>query len=113
MSSCPELWDDLNLTELVHRAREENLNAHHGLGREILIEIIEGVEYDLPDRPVDKTRLHVMAFINERWDQVRPFVRCPAVSRHPRACFQCSDIQAAKCAFTNHTIIFPNNNEEE
>ena len=97
--------DELNITELLQLAQEENPNAHRGVSRDILVRIINGEEISLPPRKVDKTRLQIMEYINTYWAQVKPLVQgCPARTQDPRACFQCSDVQVVECALTNPQI---------
>ncbi len=94
-------YEELNHTELVALAAEFNPNAHHGLPRSWLIQIIEGEDIELPERLIHKKRLRVMGYINEHWDAVSYQISCPARSQDPYACFGCSDLQAASCVLTN------------
>ncbi len=98
--------DNLNLSELTLLAQETNPDAHRGLDREMLLALAMGEEVDLPPRTVDKVRLRIMEFVNDHWEQVKPLIACPARSRDPRACFNCTDIQAVECALTNQKKIF-------
>jgi hypothetical protein len=103
--------DELNTSELLLLAQEHNLNVHRGLDRAVLYAIILGEDVDLPERRVDKYRLRIMGFINEHWKQVEPLVRgCPAGTRDPRACFQCTDVQVVECMMTNAQF-FPSKKE--
>lgn len=97
--------DDLNTSELVLLAQEENPSAHRGLGRDVLVRIIHGEEIDLPTRPVDASRRVVGLYIIEHWTQVEPLLTCPAKKQNPRACFHCTDIQAVECALWNKSTI--------
>jgi hypothetical protein len=102
-----ELLDEVNLSELVLLAQNEDPEAHRGLGRSHLKSIILGdEEEELPLRTINKVRLRIMEFVNTHWLQVRPFVQCPAKTRDPRACFQCTDHQAVECAMSNKDDIF-------
>jgi hypothetical protein len=98
---------EYNRTELFLKAQEQNPNVRHNTSREQLIAIATGeLQVDLPPRPVDKTRLVIMEFINAHWDQVKAIIACPARSQDPRACFSCTDIQIAECALKNRDIIY-------
>lgn len=104
-----DLLDELNQSELLILAQEHNPNVHRGLTRETLYAIISGEEVEVPDRHVDRVRLKIMEFIDAHFEQVEPIVQaCPAKTRDPRACFQCTDIQVMECALTN-PIIFQKN----
>jgi len=94
----------MNKSELVYCAQEQNLEAHRGMSREELIEIIFGKEVVLPQRRINKLRLNTMGYILKHWTQVRPVLSCPAKSMKPTACFSCTDIQAAECAMKNKAI---------
>lgn len=99
------LLDDVNLSELVLLAQDEDPGAHRGLGRELLYKIIL-VEHDeaLPTQKVDKVRLAVMGYVLDHWKQVKPQLSCPAKTQDPKACFRCSDVQAVECALDNPQI---------
>lgn len=108
-----DLLDEMNASELLLLAQENNLNAHRGLDRAVLIKIILGEEIDLPERQVDKIRLKIMTFIDENFKQVEPLVQaCPAKTRDLRACFQCTDVQVTECALGN-PIIFDHSNRKQ
>jgi len=98
--------DEMNLSELVLLAQDEEPSAHRGLGREALISIAEGEEVTLPVREVDRVRLYIMEFILDHWTQVKPLLDCPAQTKAPRACFSCTDIQVAECALENKKLFF-------
>lgn len=94
--------DDLNTTELVALARENDPDAHRGLGRDVLFTLITDTYEDtLPERKVDKLRLKIMGYILDHWSQVNPLLSCPAKTKNPRACFRCTDVQVVECAFVN------------
>lgn len=97
-------WDDLNLTELTLVAQDIDPEAHRGLGREALVSIIENADdasMSLPTRKVNKTRLRIMEHVINYWSQVSALVTCPASTKDPRACFQCTDVQVVECAVLN------------
>lgn len=94
----------LNLTELVSIASAINPEAHRALPREILEVIALGEEIELPQRTLNKKRLQVMSLINERWASMRYQISCPAISRHPEACFNCSDLQISSCTLDNRKL---------
>lgn len=99
--------DNMNMSELLSFAQDHEPNAHRGLPREVLIELALGEEHELPARKIDKYRLKIMQFINEHFEQVGPFIQaCPAKTRNPRACFECTDVQVIECTLTNETVIF-------
>lgn len=105
--------DDLNDTELVLVAQDVDEQAHRGLGRDALMEIIEAGEAPgLKTRRVNKTRLRIMQYINDHWKQVEPLLSCPASTKDPRACFQCTDVQVVECAVTNQKQFFPKDDKE-
>jgi hypothetical protein len=102
-------FDDMNDSELVLLAQDHDIEAHRGLDRSLLIEIISSSDWDnrLPKRQLSKVRLRVMEFVQEHWLQVRPLVQsCPARTQDSRACFQCSDVQSVQCALMNRNHIF-------
>lgn len=96
--------DQLNLTELVVCAREQNPNAHRGLPRDVLLRIAQGEDIDLPIPAVDLLRTSIMGFILEHWKQVKPLLSCPARTKDPRACFVCTDVQVIECNAMNPGI---------
>lgn len=97
--------DDLNASELLLLAQEQNPNVHRGLSRDLLYSVALGEDTDLPERRVDKVRLKIMKFVLGHWKQVEPLVQgCPAKTQDPRACFQCTDIQAVQCALENPIV---------
>lgn len=99
--------DSLNLTELVLMAQDIDPEAHRGLGRDTLLEIINSGETPgLPQRRINKLRLNIMTWILGNWSQVAPLVTCPARSKDPRSCFQCTDVQVIECKLTNKHIQF-------
>lgn len=98
--------NQMNHTELFMHAQEINVNVRYSMSRQELIDILSGTEVDLPERSIDKIRLQIMRFILDRWDQVSACVSCPAATKSPRACFQCTDIQVVECALLNRNIIF-------
>lgn len=101
-----ELVKRMNLSELVQVAQGIDERVHRGLGREVLVEVIlAGQAPELPERAVDKVRLRIMGFILDNWDQVKPLVQCPARTGNPRACFQCTDVQAILCFDENKKVI--------
>lgn len=97
-------YEVLNLTELTTIAKEVNPSASRHLPVEALIAIIEGVEIELPERFLDKKRLKVLRYIDEKWESVRYQISCPAKTRDPRACFTCSDMQITCCILDNKKI---------
>lgn len=93
---------EFNQRELALIAQDVNPNAHAGLRRDVLYDVACGEEIDLPERKLDRYRLRVMEFVNEYWEQVRPLLStCPARTRNPRACFQCTDLQSMECVLVN------------
>jgi hypothetical protein len=98
--------DDMNLSELTLLAQEHHPEAHRGLGRKVLVAIALDGSVSLPNRQINKVRLHIMDYIVAHWTQIKPLLSCPARSGEPRACFQCSDVQAVECALTNKDLIF-------
>ena len=94
-------FDEMNLSELVAIARELENEAHRGMGREKLLEIIEGVHDPLPQRTINKRRLQIFNYLDTHWEQVASLVSCPAKTRDPWACFGCTDFQAAACYVDN------------
>lgn len=104
-SSDSEFLEELNEcnhTELVQLARWHAPQAHRLLPREKLIELIlNPPNEDLPTRGINQDRHAIYEFVDRHWDQIRPLVSCPMKTRHPRACYQCPDIQVAKCILQN------------
>jgi hypothetical protein len=102
--------DEMNDTELVTLAQEVDEHAHKGLGRPALMQIIEAgeTEEELRPRKVNKFRLKIMGFILDNWDQVEPLLSCPARTKSPRACYQCTDVQVVECTVLNQKTILKN-----
>lgn len=94
-------YQKMNISELVVVAQELEEQAHRGMSREHLIQIIEGESLLVPERIVNKKRLKIMQYIDAHWEQVAYQVSCPAKSRDPRACFSCCDIQVVMCSVRN------------
>lgn len=93
--------DDLNLTELLDLARQENQNAHRGLGRDVLTALAVGEHIDLPPRRIDTYRDDIFLWVDAHWKQVAPLISCPLKTRSPRACHTCTDVQVAECVTKN------------
>ncbi len=98
--------DDLNMSELVLLAQDHEPEAHRGLDREVLVAIIVGESVPLPTRQINKVRLRVMDYVIEHWTQLKPLLSCPARTKDPRACFQCTDVQVVECALENKETLF-------
>lgn len=108
-----DLVNRMNVSELVQVAQGIDGRVHRGLGREVLVEVIlAGQAPVLPDRSVDKVRLRIMGFILDNWDQVKPLVQCPARTGDPRACFQCTDVQAILCFDDNRKVMEASKKDE-
>ena len=76
-----EALDQMNISELALLAQDHDPEAHRGLGRDTLVEIILDGPRDLPARQVNKVRLRIMQYVIDHWVQVRPLVQgCPARS---------------------------------
>jgi hypothetical protein len=90
-------YDDLNLTELEVLARQHgSLAAHRGLGRELLIDLIEG-RFDpgeLPPDPADDER-EAMMHMKDEWPEVYNQLKC---SDEHYACWDCPAARAVACA---------------
>lgn len=95
--------DELNNSELAQLAQSMNPLAHRDLPREVLVALIQGEDYDLPDREVDAYRNRIFLFVDRNWEQVAPLVSCPLKDRDPRSCFTCTDIQVAECVTQNRS----------
>jgi hypothetical protein len=93
--------DACNITELVTLAQTFEPEAHRGLGRTKLLQIIGEELVDLPEREINKNRKKITRYLDIYWEQVGSLVSCPAKSRDPRACFGCIDLQAANCITNN------------
>lgn len=102
---------ELNQSELTVLASNLNENVHRGLPREVLVAIIRGEEVELPPRRVDSFRAHIYTYVERYWSQFEPLIACPLKTRHPRACFRCSDVQVGECTLQNPSI-FENTNKE-
>ena len=100
--------DELNDSELVLLAQDHDLNAHRALGRDRLYKIILSPDdNELPVRRVNKVRLKIMGYILGHWTQLKPLLSCPARTKKPTACFQCTDTQVSECALGNPQIFTP------
>ena len=97
--------DELNISELTEMACSQNVNAHRGLPREVLIAVIKGEEVDLPPRQIDVWRHSIYTFVDMHWQQLSPLLSCPMKTRQPHACFHCPDMQVAECVVLNHGTI--------
>lgn len=97
--------DELNMSELTEMAQAQNVNAHRGLPRDVLISIIQGDEVELPLRRIDIWRRTIFAFVDSHWKQCSPLLNCPLQTRQPHACFNCPDIQVADCMLMNHQTL--------
>jgi len=107
------ILDNMNMTELVALAQETNVEAHRGLSREALVELLtDRYTGTLPERPVNKYRLRIMEFVLDHWEQVKPMLTCPARSGDSRACFNCTDVQVVECVSTNRDNLFPKSHGE-
>ena len=110
-------FEVLNQTELVTLARALVVEANHGMSREALIAIVEdGVVPDVPPRLLNKTRLKIMQYIDQNFAQLECLLSCPAKSRDPYSCFQCSDLQVASCTLENEKMFTteePESHQEE
>lgn len=96
--------DDINHTELVLLAQDNDPEAHHGISRAKLIKTAHDKHGPLPNRQINKVRLRIMEYTIEHWQQLKPLLDCPAQTKKPRACFTCTDFQVAECALTNKQI---------
>lgn len=104
--------DLMSISELVLLAQDHDTEAHRGMSREDLIEIIrlplesldEASQFPLPVRPVNKIRLNIMRYLINHWIQVEPLLSCPARTKDPRACFNCTDMQVVECAAINRNV---------
>lgn len=108
---APELtaadFEELNTTELVALAQELDPNVGLNTPRPHLIALLCGEGPDeLPGRAVDGVRLHIMRFVIQNYDQLRPLLDCPAKTKDPRACFRCLDYQVAECATSSAQSLF-------
>jgi hypothetical protein len=109
------ILDQMNMSELVELAQETNPEAHRGLSREVLKDIITKAPEEgpaLPEKKINKHRLRIMNFVLEHWEQVKPMLKCPAGTGDPRACFNCTDIQVMECVATNHHNIYPKKRDQ-
>lgn len=102
MSDDREWLYEMNQSELAYLASSLNENAHRDIPKDILIDILEGVDHQLPPRRVDDYRNALFAYVDAHWLQCLPLLSCPIKSRQPRSCFGCPDIQVAECVLKNH-----------
>ena len=104
--------DEFNDSELAMLAQEVDEHAHRGLPRPMLMQIIERGEAEgLRPRRVNKLRLKIMDFILDNWSQVEPLLSCPATTRSPRACYQCTDLQVVECTLLNQKTVLKKEKE--
>lgn len=97
--------DGLNMSELASLASSQDVNAHRGLPREQLIDIIKGGASNLSERQIDIWRKSIFVFVDTHWRQVSSLLSCPMKTRQPHACFQCTDVQVAECVVSNHALL--------
>lgn len=91
-------------------ASDMDPNCHRDLPESKLMAVIEGRDPGCPDRKINRVRLQIMDYILRNWEGVSPLLSCPARSKDPRSCFQCTDVQVAECALTNPQAV---ENEEK
>lgn len=96
---------ELNMTELATMAAAQNVHAHRGVPREVLISIVQGESHELRPRQMDLWRDAIFAFVDTHWTQLSPLLSCPMKARQPHACFQCTDVQVSECVVQNHRIL--------
>jgi len=90
-------YADLNLTELAELARQNGaLSAHRGIGREGLIDLLEGRKEasDFSADPADDEREGMMR-MKEEWPEVYHQLKC---SDENYACWDCPAGRAVACA---------------
>lgn len=97
--------EGLNMSELTEMAAANNMNAHRGLPRDVLVALVKGTHIDLPTRHIDIWRKTIFAFVDNHWKQCSPLLSCPMKTRSPTACFRCPDIQVAECTLQNHDTL--------
>ena len=105
MSDDWSFLDGLNLTELTEMASSQNVNAHRGLPREVLVSVVKGEAVNLPPRQIDVWRQSIFTFVDTHWQQLSPLLSCPMKMRQPHACVHCPDMQVAECVVLNHGTI--------
>lgn len=89
----------VNHTELVQLCRLLNPdgNAHMGMKRTVLEEILLGVVPDDAGNQVDKYRAKLSAFIQRHWDKIRDQMEMNCTGD----CYQCHDLMVLGCFVTN------------
>jgi hypothetical protein len=93
----PYNFANLNLTELSELARHHGcLSAHRGLGRQTLINLIEGKidPEEVPKDPADDDR-NAMMEMKEEWKDVYNQLKCGSEFY---ACWDCPAARARACA---------------
>jgi hypothetical protein len=87
-------YSNINLTELVALAHEAgHLNAHHGVGRSGLVDLLEGRSSDIELDPVDEER-EAMLDLQAKWPDV--LNQLPCSSDH-YACWVCPAGRVIHC----------------
>ena len=94
-------WSPLNHTELYQMCRKAHLPALPSHSREKLVALLEGLEDEPVDNPVDELRDAIMVFVNDFWPKLRSQLTCPAKSKDPKACYECVDAQVYACIVGN------------
>lgn len=110
-----ETLKHLSRSELVAMAHDlGQFDAHRGMPASTLIAKILSPKRSGELRSVDHRRLGIMEYVGQNYEQLRPLLACPAISRSPTACFSCSDIQVTHCWETNpSTFRTPTKKEAE
>lgn len=104
-----------SVSELVTLAQETGqFGAHRGMPKPALISMILAPKKVGELRSIDHRRLGIMEYVVANYEQVRPLLSCPAITRTPTACFSCSDVQVTHCWATNpDTFRTPSKKEAE
>jgi hypothetical protein len=91
--------EHVNHTELVQLCNLMNPdgNAHLGMKRKVLEEILQGVVPDDASNPVDKIRKRLHSFIQEHWEKIRDQMEVNCTGN----CYQCHDFMVLGCYVTN------------
>lgn len=97
-----EFLEMLNHTELYQMCRRAGIQVHPRASRtEMMDYLLANTEPPPTEHEIDSWRNGIMAFLMDHWEVVSPQITCPAKSKDPRACYQCTDVQVINCVVQN------------
>ncbi len=87
-----------NATELYQLCRKAKLAVLPSASKEEMAALLIGELEPIEEyHNIDSWRIALMQFVLDYWRKLETQITCPAKSRDPRACFQCTDAQVITC----------------